>query len=637
MLLHSHASSVEVSDGFESSSFTIVDSKNSFALLQGKQYEDPVNATLRALVENALDAHIESGTTAKIKIAINRSETLVQDAGPGISPATFENHFIKFFASNRTHSNDHHGFFGVGAKAPLAVAKQFHVRTIHEGTEYNWICRRGDPAPTAELLESLPAPEGRVGTTITLTHDSMDGHFEGHFVWGRAARKLEALMPTTLVLEGMNSEYGKDASTMEPYLMIGGMPYPLPSKDVLNLPQELYVPLNVTYPETVMVTPSHNGKNFGARKGSNKGSSKSTAIAMKSRQESMAVVFGIGDVELHFSKERVAATPSNLEKVRNKTMQTWLEWQLSLAQEFSASEHASTITWRMPAVAAQELRKQGHPPELLAWASRPLRLDGPLDFLTGTELSIVVRPPTKTALSTVKKWVATIDTLLERKAIETWANDWGIGVNWSQSTKNNMTVIHAEALASDRLVSYNENVETIGADLPTFPAPVVVTMNDEWTALDPKMKRAISQWLLLNQINTVVATPLALADVQQHLPQCIGLKERCAQALQAFLAAIPEDALGMKTATFSDPRYTPEEWVSRRWAGPYTGASQHLIDSVIETYKAMHAWLDIPVIEYVNVDDWAAKQKEKMPVLGLLNSNFSEEHLQHLNELFSHS
>lgn len=633
MLLHSHASSVEVSDGFESSSFTIVDSKNSFALLQGKQYEDPVNATLRALVENALDAHIDSGTTEKIKISVNQSETLVQDAGPGISPTTFEKHFTKFFASNRTHSNDYHGFFGVGAKAPLAVAKQFHVRTIHEGTEYTWICRRGDPAPTAELLESQPASAGRVGTTITLTHDSMDASFQDHRVWGRAAGKLEALMPATLVLEGIHSGHGYDARPMEPRLMIGGMPYPLPAKDALNLPQELYAPLNVTYPETVAVTPSHSGKNFGARKGSNK----STAVAMKSRQEALAVVFGIGDVELHFSKERVAATPSNLEKIRNTTMQTWLDWQLSLAQEFSVSEHASTITWRMPAVAAQELRKQGHPAELLAWASRPLRLDGPLDLLKETELSIIFRPPAKAALSTAKKWVATIATELERTAIETWANDWGIGVHWVQSTKNNMAVIHAQALASDRLVTYDENVETIGADLPTSPSPVVVTMNEQWTALDPTMKSAISQWLMLNQTRTVVATSLTLADVQQHLPQCIGLKEHCAQVLQAFLAAIPEDALGMKTAMFSDPRYTPEEWVSRRWAGPYTGASQHLIDSIIETYKAMHTWLEIPAIDYVNVDAWAAKQKEKMPLLGLLSPKFSEEHLQHLNELLSHS
>lgn len=188
MLLHSRASSIEFSDGFESSSFTIVDSKNSFALLQGKQYEDPINATLRALVENALDAHIDSKASEKIKIHVSQTETSVQDVGPGISPAAFENHFTKFFASNRTHSNDYHGFFGVGAKAPLAVAKQFHVRTIHEGTEYTWICRRGDPAPTAELLESMPASAGHAGTTITLTHDSMDAWYKT-IVRGAGLRK----------------------------------------------------------------------------------------------------------------------------------------------------------------------------------------------------------------------------------------------------------------------------------------------------------------------------------------------------------------------------------------------------------------------------------------------------------------
>ena len=55
MLIQSRQSAVEISSAFESTAFTIVDSKNSFALLQGKHYENPSIAVLRALVENALD------------------------------------------------------------------------------------------------------------------------------------------------------------------------------------------------------------------------------------------------------------------------------------------------------------------------------------------------------------------------------------------------------------------------------------------------------------------------------------------------------------------------------------------------------------------------------------------------------
>lgn len=460
----------------------------------------------------------------------------------------------------------------------------------------------------------------------------MDAWLQDHRAWGRAAKKLETLMPATLVLEGIHSEAGYNFGPIETRLMIGGMPYPLPAKDVLNLPQELYAPLIVSYPETIAAPMSHSGKNFGAHKSSKT----STAIAMKSRQESFSVVFGIGDIELHFSKERVASTPSNLEKIRSATMQAWLDWQLSLAREFSVSEHVSTIPWRMHTVAAQELRKQGHPPELLAWASRPLRLEGPLDLLKETELSIVLRPPGKTWPSATK-WVATIKTALERKAIETWATDWGIGVHWEQPTKHNMAVIHAQELASDHLVTYKKNVETIGPDLLRSPVPVVVTMNEEWAALDPKMRLSISDWLMFSRTPMVIATPLALADVQKHLPECIGLKEYCTQTFQDFLAAVPEDALGMKTAMFSDLQYAPEKWVSHRWPGPHINAVRSAIDVVIEMHKAMHVWLDIPAIEYVNVDDWAAKQKEKMPLLDLLNSNLSEENFQHLNELLSYS
>ena len=178
MLLHPKSSAVEVSSAFDTTSFTIIESQNSFALLQGKQYQNVIVATLRALVENALDAHTDSGTSEKIKIVVQVNNVSVQDHGLGISPEVFENNYTKFFASNRTHSNKYHGFFGVGSKAPLAAAEEFNVRTVYDGTEYLWTCRRGDPNPTATLVAEKKALPGQQGTTVTIPIGYIDKPFK---------------------------------------------------------------------------------------------------------------------------------------------------------------------------------------------------------------------------------------------------------------------------------------------------------------------------------------------------------------------------------------------------------------------------------------------------------------------------
>lgn len=632
MLLHANTSSVEVSDGFQSSSFTIVDSQNSFSLLQGKQYEDPIKATLRALVENALDAHVDSHTTEPVKISAHHHKIVVQDAGLGISPDTFEQHFTKFFASNRTHSNAYHGFFGVGAKAPLAVAQQFRVCTIHEGTQYTWLCKRGTPAPTAELLESIPASSTLVGTSITLDIDDMDSSFREPRTWGYAAADLAQQIPQSLSLEGDYIRHIRANPYDAPHLILGSMPYPLPTKEALNLPAVLYQPLAISYLEESAVPPLHTGKNFGTRK-----ASASTPVKkMRSRTESIAIKFDIGEIDLHFSKERVASTPLNIEKIRSKALQTWLDWQLGLAQEFSASKYAEFNNWRMAPEAAQALRQQGQPRALLAWASRPLDINGPVDLLNESDVTMVLRSPEKPALSTAKKWVAAIGHSSASQAAQAWAQEWGLTLHWEHSTaKHNMAIVLTQALSADTLIAYDSHVEDSMHKLSTHSPLVVLTMDDEWAGLDKKIKNDIATWLSLTDTKYVMVTSLSLADVQTIMPQCIALKEHCQNEFNSMLAAFPEDALGIKTATFSNTRRT-EVWVSQRWPGPHAFVKNNYIESTIEMYKSMHSWLSIPEIEYVNVDAWVALQKEKMPLLALLNDNLSTENLQHINEMLSH-
>lgn len=111
---------------------------HAFKLL-AKQYEDPILALIRELGCNAYDAQSRMGnkeTPFIVQIPNSISpEFVVRDFGVGMSHDTMKSVYSNYMNSDKHHTNDETGFFGIGSKSPLAYADSFNINCYDGSTK----------------------------------------------------------------------------------------------------------------------------------------------------------------------------------------------------------------------------------------------------------------------------------------------------------------------------------------------------------------------------------------------------------------------------------------------------------------------------------------------------------------------
>lgn len=99
-------------------------------------YTDPIEATIREIIINAIDAHAVVGQRAPVVVTVptiaNPTFT-VTDRGVGMSLIQLKSNFAGFVDSLKVGERTTVGTFGIGAKAPYGVAQQFTVTTSQSG------------------------------------------------------------------------------------------------------------------------------------------------------------------------------------------------------------------------------------------------------------------------------------------------------------------------------------------------------------------------------------------------------------------------------------------------------------------------------------------------------------------------
>lgn len=106
-------------------------------------YQRPIEAVVRETLTNALDAHVEAGTThipVDIKLPNWDDELFyIRDYGPGLSVERVNDLYLVYGKSTRRESNDYSGAFGLGCKASLAYTTSFMVTSYHEGQKHEFL------------------------------------------------------------------------------------------------------------------------------------------------------------------------------------------------------------------------------------------------------------------------------------------------------------------------------------------------------------------------------------------------------------------------------------------------------------------------------------------------------------------
>ena len=142
----------------------------------------------------------------------------------------------------------------------------------------------------------------------------------------------------------------------------------MPPAEVLKLPEHLY---QKTYSKSQTI----NRKKFGVK----------DAQDYRIEFQYVSLDFDIKDIEPHYSKERIAYTPKNIEQVQKKFKEVWLQKQWELALYLSTTSIDGYKQWRLPSQDAQELLAKGHDSIVLAWASRPDCVNGHISKLQKKE------------------------------------------------------------------------------------------------------------------------------------------------------------------------------------------------------------------------------------------------------------
>lgn len=134
------------------SNFKIAATAKMFQALSATTYQRPIEAVLREMSANILDAHLLNGFAGAGIVVLPTQQypfAVFRDFGPGLCDEDILNLYGTFGASTKEQDLESIGSHGLGSKTPLAVADAFTVISRHNGERRIYtIAKDGDGIPT---------------------------------------------------------------------------------------------------------------------------------------------------------------------------------------------------------------------------------------------------------------------------------------------------------------------------------------------------------------------------------------------------------------------------------------------------------------------------------------------------------
>lgn len=164
-------------------------------------YPRPIDATVRELMSNAIDAtNRTSGGDKNVEISLPNEEDLtfiVTDYGEGMSIDTVREIYSQYGSSTKSSDLKQIGAYGLGAKAPLAYCSHFEVETTRDGVTTEFTVVREDTGNYTRILnsETTGKPSG-TKVTIPVKKEDIIRFYEVSKEYG------ELTLETNVVIDG---------------------------------------------------------------------------------------------------------------------------------------------------------------------------------------------------------------------------------------------------------------------------------------------------------------------------------------------------------------------------------------------------------------------------------------------------
>lgn len=161
----------------EGNAFSIAASSKAFEVLSSNLYQNKILAVVREISCNAADAHKMVGhSLSEIEAHLpSYAEPwfAVRDFGPSLSHEAVLKLYTTYFLSTKDSDNELIGGFGLGSKAPFAVADQFTVTTWRDGLKRTYVCykQNGVPQINGVLDDRSSEPTGLEVRVAVKSHE----------------------------------------------------------------------------------------------------------------------------------------------------------------------------------------------------------------------------------------------------------------------------------------------------------------------------------------------------------------------------------------------------------------------------------------------------------------------------------
>ena len=186
MIIEKNTSTVQSSGDFKSSSSKIVADVHLKKILRSGIYTDKLLAVIRETISNAYDAHVQAGCADKpiqIKLpSLDDPSFKVKDEGVGLDDYGIRE--ILFSYGDPTQgqnikgkSNDFHGMYHIGAKAPWSYTTTFEVTAIKDGVKriYMAYIDETEDDQIAQIGEEKTKEHNGIEIAVSIKNQDIDG------------------------------------------------------------------------------------------------------------------------------------------------------------------------------------------------------------------------------------------------------------------------------------------------------------------------------------------------------------------------------------------------------------------------------------------------------------------------------
>lgn len=152
-----------------------------FNLLSSNLYSDGPLAAIREVLCNAWDIHVLMNITDKpLTVTLSGNEVTIRDYGCGLHDDQMVPIYGTFGGTTKVHDGKQNGGFGLGSKAPFAVADHFQVTSWHAGVKTVYVISKSSAEvggkPGINPVVSVPTTES--GLEVKFKFQGSASHYE---------------------------------------------------------------------------------------------------------------------------------------------------------------------------------------------------------------------------------------------------------------------------------------------------------------------------------------------------------------------------------------------------------------------------------------------------------------------------